>query len=107
MAWLDDRIWCHPKIADLTDSAYRAYVNSIAYSSGMSTRGHLTVGQQRTIGATPKIRRELVGAGLWDLNGDGQAVDIHDWDDHNAKQDARRKRERERKRQARAEGRWK
>ena len=37
MAWLDERIWCHPKITDLSDRAFRVYVNSIAYASGMNT----------------------------------------------------------------------
>jgi hypothetical protein len=107
MAWLDDRLWCHPKLADLTDRAFRAYINSITYSAGMGTRGHLTSGQQRIIGAAPRDRRELISAGLWNVNGDGEAIVIHDWDEHNGKRDMQREKDRERKRQARAEGRWK
>ena len=97
MAWVDDRIWCHQKLADLSDRAYRVLMNGIAYSSGFQTKGCLTVGHQRLIGATPKMRGELLTAGLWDENGDA-GISIHDWDAHNGKRDERRTRDRERKR---------
>lgn len=102
MAWLDDRVWCHPKLADVSDRAFRVWVNGMAYSCGFGTRGVLTAGQQRTIGCDAKARRELVGAGLWDIHVDG--VCIHDWDEHNGKRDARRAADRERKRRARSNG---
>jgi hypothetical protein len=102
VAWLDDRVWCHPKLADLTDRSFRVWVNGMAYSSGFGTRGLLTPGQQRTIGADTRVRRELVAAGLWDETTEG--VLIHDWDDHNGKRDARRAADRERKRAARSNG---
>jgi hypothetical protein len=100
MAWLDDRVWCHPKVTDLTDEAFRAYINGIAYSSGFDTNGLLTVGQQRQIGATSKTRRELVAASLWD-DIDGKGVRVHDWHEHNAKRDEKRRQDRERKRRQR------
>lgn len=101
MAWLDDRLWCHPKIVGLTDRAHRVYVDGITYSSGMSTKGRLTAAQQKLIGCAAKQRHELVAAGLWDLNGDGTTVLIHDWDEHNGKRDERRAKDRQRKRDAR------
>lgn len=104
MAFLDDRSWCHPKVVGLSDRAFRVWVQSIAYSSGMLTRGHLTDAQQKLVGATPKIREELLGAGLWDLNGDG--VVIHEWEEKNGRRDDRRERERRRKQEARRSGRW-
>ncbi len=107
MAWLDDRVWCHPKTADLSNAAFAAWVKGIAYSSGMGTAGHLTAGQQKLVGGTGGARRELLAVGLWDENGDGTSIEIHDWDEHNGARDDRRERERERKRKARAEGRWK
>lgn len=107
MAWLDDKIWCNPKVVDLTNHAFAVYVKGIAYSSGMATGGHLTPGQQKIVGGDSKARTELLRAGLWEMNGDGESVEIHDWEHHNAAHDARRERERERKRRARAEGRWK
>src|SRR4051794_16410568 len=101
MAWIDDRIWCHPKVVNVSDAAYRAFVNGIAYPTGFSTRGRLSGGQQRIIGSTDAIKAELVEAGLWDVEGD-DGVAIHDWDEHNSKRDARREADRERKRTARA-----
>lgn len=102
MAYIDDRIWCHGKFADLSDHAFAVYVKALAYSSGMECKGHLTSGQQRLIGGTAKARRELISARLWDENGDGQSVYIHDWDEHNSKRDERRAADRERKRKLRA-----
>jgi hypothetical protein len=96
MAWLDDRVWCHPKLADVSDKAFRAYINSIAYSSGFSLKGHLTPGQLTAVGATARVRTELEDAGLWDPNGNG--IMIHDWEEHNAKRDEKRVKDRERKR---------
>jgi hypothetical protein len=102
MAWLDDRVWCHPKVAGLSDRAFRVHVCAITYSSGFSTAGVLTVAQQRLVGATTRQRTELVTAGLWDELEQG-AVRIHDWDEHNGKRDARRAAERERMRRTRGE----
>lgn len=99
VAWLDDRAWCHPKLVNLSDRAHRVYINSLAYASGMATKGRLTQAQQRLLGATPAIRRELLDARCWDDLGDDIA--IHDWTDHNARRDARREADRERKRAAR------
>lgn len=101
MAWLDDRFWCHPKITGLGDRAYRAYVNGVTYSSGFSTKGVLTDSQLRAVSSTPKARRELVSAGLWDDLGNG-SIKIHDWDEHNGKRDERRAADRERKRRERS-----
>jgi len=102
MAWIDDRLWCHPKIVPLTVPARWVYVAAIAYSSGMSTGGRIDAATQRLLGARAPIRAELLQAGLWDLNGDGTTVHIHDWDEHNSKRDERRKKDRERKRAMRA-----
>jgi hypothetical protein len=101
MAWIDDRIWCHPKLAGLTDKAYRAYVNGIAYSSGMGTRGVLDDAQMKLIGARKREKNELISARLWNEM-DTTSVAINDWDEHNSKRDERRAADRERKRLARA-----
>lgn len=101
MAWLDDRIWAHPKLTELSDRAFRVWVNGVAYSSGFGTRGKLTEPQQRLVGASPKIRAELVDNGLWERNGRSADVLIHDWGEHNAKRDERREKDRERKRRER------
>lgn len=99
MAWIDDRIWCHPKLTDLSDRAFRVWVNSVAYAFGFYTRGKLTSAQQKMIGSTADTARELIAAGLWEKNGNG--VRIHDWDVHNAKAEERRHKARERMRRLR------
>lgn len=101
MAYLDDRIWCHPKFAEVSAGSAWAWVKSVAYSSGFNTRGRLTSGQLRTIGASAKNRRDLVEAGLWH-DGPDDGITINDWDDHNGKRDARKQADRERKRAERA-----
>jgi AraC-like DNA-binding protein len=104
MAWIDDRIWCHTKITDLSDKAFRVWISSIAYSAGLGTKGHLSEAQQRLVGATPRIHRELLTAGLWDqISGESNdqnsaEILIHDWNEHNEKRDARREADRLRKR---------
>lgn len=100
VAWIDPRIWCHPKFADLSDSACWLYVKGVAYCDGFSTKGHLSLGQVRTIGGTPKYRSELVDAGLWDEQADGFYV--HDWEHHNGPRDRRKEEARERMRAHRA-----
>ena len=101
MAWIDDRLWGHPKVAPIPDKAFRVYVNGLAYSAGMGLGGKLEPAHQALIGSTAGTRKALVAAGLWDENGDGKSVLIHDWDEHNGKRDARRAADRERKRNLR------
>ena len=97
MAWIDDRIWCHPKLRAISDKAHRVYVNAIAYSAGMGSKGVLSTPQQKLLGARDRERVELIAAGLWDALDDG-AILIHDWDEHNSKRDERRAKDSERKR---------
>lgn len=92
MAWIDNRAWCHDKVAGISDAAFRVWVSSICYSSGFLLEGTLSAGHLRVIGSTPKIRRELEDAGLW--IDDGPRIIINDWDEHNG---ARDKKERERR----------
>ena len=98
MAWIDDRIWCHPKFTDLTKGAFASYCKALSYASGMNTKGALTKGQLAMLGVTAGERHELVKAGLWDDPGDRSGgINVHDWDDHNGVRDARREADRERK----------
>lgn len=99
MAWLDDRIWCHPKIVALPKAARWTYAASVAYSSGFGTGGILDTGAQKIIGSDAKDRRALLETGLWISERDG-AIRINDWDSHNGKRDARRLADRERKKAA-------
>lgn len=100
MAWLDDRAWCHPKLAALSDGGFRVWLSGICYSSGFGLQGRLERHHQRVIQTTPKVRAELIGLELWDEAADG-AVVIHDWAEHNDKRDARRAAARERKQKQR------
>lgn len=89
MAWLDDRIWAHPKLSRVPRATRWTYVAALAYSSGFGLYGRLNAGHLKTIGCTAKQRRELVDVGLWhdvpDLPG---TIEIHDWDEHNGQRDA-------------------
>ncbi len=100
MAWLDDRIWCHPKIVTLSDRSFRVFVSAITYSSGMGTRGVLSEAQLKLLGAREKQKKELIFCGLF-LEKNGE-IFIRDWEQHNGKRDERRAADRERKRLARA-----
>lgn len=102
MAWVDDRIWCHPKFTGLSPAAGWVWTKGCAFSAGMGTGGVLTREQQKLVGAKPKVRQELVAAGLWDDR--GETIYVHDWDEHNGKRDARRVADRERKRALRSTG---
>jgi len=101
MAWIDNRAWCHPKLLAVSVNARWTWVSGICYSAGFVTNGRLNPEQQRLVGSTPKIRRELENAGLW-LD-DGPDILIHDWDEHNGERDRRaeRKKVQDRERQAR------
>ncbi len=99
MGWIDDRIYCHPKVLMVTKPARWTYVAGIAYSSGWGTRGVLERSALEAIGCEAKHRNELVKAGLW-ISVEG-VVWINDWDEHNQKRDERRIADRERKRRLR------
>jgi hypothetical protein len=95
VAWIDVRVWCHPKFTGLSGNAGWAWVKGLAYSVGFGTKGHLTREQQKLVGGVGGVRRELIAAGLWDELPDGSIV-VHDWDDYNDRRDAKRKRDRDR-----------
>ena len=107
MAWIDERIWCHPKLLRCTPAARWLYVCGICYSSGFSTRGELNRSAQKAIGSGSRLRADLVRAGLWIVDeNDARIVRINDWHEHNGRRDAshetRLQADRERKRAERA-----
>lgn len=104
MAWVDDRIWCHPKFVGLTLAARWAWVCGVTYSSGFNTRGVLLPGVLVTLGVSGKVRGELVRADLW-LECEDGGVMVAGWDEHNGARDDRKLRDRERKRLARQQAR--
>ena len=104
MAWIDDRLWCHPKLVGLSDRAFRAYIHGLAYSAGMGTRGHLNADQLKLIMPDQRYRSrtktELCVNNFWHRTETG--IVIHDWQEHNRKRDEKRDKDRERKRAYRA-----
>ena len=102
MAWIDDRIYCHPKVLMVSKPARWTYIAGIAYSAGWGTQGVLERSALSAIGSTNNLRKELVAQGLWDEV--AGVILIHDWNEHNEKRDSRRRADRERKRTARSTG---
>lgn len=88
MGWarLSDDFWGHPKLARVSDAAFRAWVCALAWSAAYETDGRVTASDFRVI--RPRITRkslakltaELVDAGLLDPVTDSpDAWDIHDF----------------------------
>lgn len=86
----------HPKVADLSDRAFRALIASWCYAARFETvDGHVPDAPSKRLGLTPAVARELEEAGLMHRNGTGWHV--HDWHDHQVDADEmREKRERRR-----------
>lgn len=79
MSWvrLDDGFAQHPKVAGLSDRAFRAHVEALCYCASYMTAGRIPAAAFRLTGATPRVRDELLSAGVWDeLAGE---LHIHDW----------------------------
>lgn len=111
MPWarLDDEFFTHPKVREAwrTRAAIGLYALALSYSMRHGTEGQVPT--QFVADQLPN-RREcaaavaaLVGAGLWESNGDG-AWTIHDFLDYNPSRsdiEARRESDRQRKQEAR------
>lgn len=77
MTWikLDDQAVDHPKVANLSDRAFRWWVRGLSYASRFLTNGHLPAVFVRQVPKASMV--ELTGPNLWTPNGDG--MDIHDY----------------------------
>ena len=85
MPWvrIDEHAMEHPKVAGLSDGAFRLWVVGLVYCQKFLTDGVITdVAQRGLRGYTVKRKDELVVAGLWDAADAG--VTIHDFLDWNA-----------------------
>lgn len=98
MAYVDDRTWVHPKVIGLSDRAFRLWITSICLSHGLGLHGKISKNHGEILGASPKACEELVTAGLWERNADGNAYVIHDWADYNDDDALERRREQGRER---------
>jgi hypothetical protein len=110
MPWLnmDDGMPRHPKIAPLSDGAFRLHVSGLCYCSEHLTDG--LIGAEVIPTLRPKYRSamlaELIDRNLWRQHGD--VYEIHDYLDWNRSRE-QVEQERERKRRAGrkgAENRW-
>lgn len=98
MSWikLDDGFNEHPKIADLSDRAFRVHVAALCYCGRNLTDGRIPQAVVRTISlGRRQAVSELTAAGLWHENGTGYL--INDYLDYNPSK-AEVEEERERKR---------
>lgn len=86
MTWikLDDNAVDHPKVASLTDRAFRWWVKGLSYASRLLTDGLLPPTFWKPV---PKqTRSELTSAKLWDW--DDPNFRIHDYLSHQSSRDA-------------------
>jgi hypothetical protein len=84
MSWLriDDGLPENPKVAHLSDRAFRTYINALCYSSRALSDGRLPPTQMVGISlGSRKAVAELVDAGLLHLNGKG--YEVHDYLEYN------------------------
>jgi hypothetical protein len=86
VSWLrlDDGFTAHPKVVQLSDSAFRSFLSGCCYAARYETDGLIPAKIVPTI-ATAKARRELVAAILWHESQAG--VRIHDFLDWNRSRD--------------------
>lgn len=81
MSWvrIDDGFATHPKIAELSDRAFRAHVEALCYCAQHLTDGKVPGALARSLGK--RSVDELTGGGLWEQNGVGYV--IHGYLDYN------------------------
>lgn len=108
MTWikLEDKAPRHPKVAGLSDKAFRVWVTAMCYASEFLTDGILPPAYLITV--KQAIQDELVAAGLWDRvtsseqSGGAVVLSIHDYLGHQtSKASVERKKETNRSRQSR------
>jgi hypothetical protein len=64
----------HPDVLDLSDAAFRAFVEGLCFCSRNLTDGALTASAVRRMGVRAKAADELVAAGLWEATASGFVV---------------------------------
>jgi len=101
MTWikLDDQSVDHPKIAMLSDRAFRWWIKGLCYSSRFLTDGILPAVFERDVPG--RVQTELTEAGLW-IEQAGCQIQIHDYLQHQRdKASVQRSRAKARDRQSR------
>jgi hypothetical protein len=103
MPWvrIDEHAMSHPKIAGLSDGAFRLWVQALAHCQNFLTDGLVKAVALRGMSAyNPKRRSELVTAGLW-IEATDAGIQVHDylqWNESREHVTAAREREKSRKR---------
>lgn len=70
----------HPKFVGISDRAFRVWFNAVCWSSRQEQDGHVPeVVMRRTLGASPKVVRELLDARLLDALDDQGRYYVHDY----------------------------
>ena len=78
---LDDSFAEHPKIANLSDGAFRSHLSALCYAARLLTDGWVPTGILPQIRANKRVVAELVGAGLWEEEERGYR--LHDFLEYN------------------------
>lgn len=83
MTWarIDDHFPEHPKVVGISDRAFRVHIAALCYAARYLTDGHIPKAVPSALGARTRDIAELVGAALWEPNGDSYV--IHDYLDYN------------------------
>jgi hypothetical protein len=74
---LDDGFADHPKVVGRSDAALASWLKALCYCGRYRTDGHVPEAMTRRI-AKPRVRLELVSAGLWDEAPLGGVL-VHDY----------------------------
>lgn len=83
MTWvrLDDLMPDHPKIAPLSDRAFRLHISGLCYAARALTDGHVPRPvAQRLVPSARRAIDELVGSQIWEEDADG--YEIHDFGEY-------------------------
>src|SRR3990167_8067514 len=82
MPWvkLDDSFPDHPKVAEISDAAFRGYITSLCYASRFLTDGFVPSAMAKRF-APAKVINELIERALWEPTELG--IRIHDYLQYN------------------------
>jgi hypothetical protein len=105
VTWLkvDDGFYAHPKVRNLSFAAVGLWTVTASFASRFGTDGALSqedlsylLRTRRAARAAPRLAKELVAAGLWEVTGDGYRIhDFTDWNPTRAEVEARHRAQRE------------
>lgn len=84
MTWarLEDNMPEHPKIAALSDGAFRLHIRAICYAARYGTDGEISAAAFRILGGRAKYASELVEGAVWDTTSRG-GWSVHDFLEYN------------------------